>query len=303
MKISTNLLKKNSKSFYFASLFLPLNNFKNCSILYSFCRQIDDIADKNTKNKKKKLNFILNMISSKENFSLKKFPNLKYLITNKLIEKQCLIELISGVILDTKIKVHISNEKQLINYSYLVAGTVGIMMAKLLGNNNSYANKYAVDLGIAMQLTNIMRDILEDAAMNRIYFPKSWGYLTPADVIAKNKNTEKKLKKITSKFFKFSEVYYISALKGIAFLPFRSKLSILLALNIYRKIGKKIISNDFSNLKKREYVTFYEKIIIFIQTLFIFVFNYNLHIKKYNHDSNLHKEIYKKSYLMKNIYE
>ena len=68
----------------------------------------------------------------------------------------------------------IKNEKELVIYSYFVAGTVGIMMAKILKANEIVAFKYAVDLGIAFQLTNIARDILEDVNMNRIYIPKSW---------------------------------------------------------------------------------------------------------------------------------
>ena len=77
-----------------------------------------------------------------------------------------------------KKKISILDKSELINYAYYVAGTVGIMMAKILNAQNKYAYRYAVDLGIAMQLTNIMRDIIEDASMDRVYYPKVWIKLT-----------------------------------------------------------------------------------------------------------------------------
>ena len=73
--------------------------------------------------------------------------------------------------IDTSKKVRIKNNKELISYAYQVAGTVGIMMSSILNINDNIAHKYAVDLGIAFQLTNIARDILEDAKINRIYIP------------------------------------------------------------------------------------------------------------------------------------
>ena len=91
-----------------------------------------------------------------------------------IINKHYLLQLIDGVSLDTSKKVRIKNNKELISYAYSVAGTVGIMMSKILNINNNIAKKYAVDLGIAFQLTNIARDILEDAKINRIYIPYTW---------------------------------------------------------------------------------------------------------------------------------
>ena len=176
------------------------------------------------------------------------------------------------------------------------------MMAKILNTQNQYAYRYAVDLGIAMQLTNIIRDIIEDANMNRVYYPKAWIKLNSKKILENDPNTLKSKNKATLKLFKISEIYYLSAYKGIAFLPFRSRFAILLALFVYRQIGRKIIKKGFSNLKKREVVSSYEKGLCLFKAFFVFIFNYNTHLKKYQHDKNLHATINKKTFLKKVIY-
>ena len=303
MKVKKNLLKKKSKSFYFASIFLSRNCFTNCSQLYNFCRIVDDIADNNYKNKKFLLKNIFKSVTSPDTFESKYVSEIKPLIKLNIINKECLKELIYGVMLDTKKKISISDKSELINYAYYVAGTVGIMMAKILNTQNKYAYRYAVDLGIAMQLTNIMRDIIEDASIDRVYYPKTWIKLTSKKILENNSNTIKTINKATEKLFELSEIYYKSAFKGIAFLPFRSRFAILLALFVYRQIGRKIIKNNFSNLKKREIVSLYEKILCLLKAFFIFTFNFNTHFKKYQHDKTLHANINSKTFLKSIIYE
>ena len=303
MKTKKYLLKKNSKSFYFASIFLSKEAFDSCTVLYSFCRQIDDIADQKYHDKKNQLKNILKSLLDIKKPSSELDDNIKFLINSKIIDKKCLIELVQGVLSDTKKKIHLSNEIALINYSYLVAGTVGIMMAQLLSGTLTYSYRYAVDLGIAMQLTNIMRDVIEDAKIGRVYFPKSWINVAPKTILNRTVETEDLLKKASKKIFDLAEIYYSSAFKGIAFLPFKSRFAILLALNIYRKIGEKIIKNNYSNLIKRETVYNYEKVFCLIKVSIIFIFNINVHIKKYEHKKLLHSKINDDTFLKKIIYE
>lgn len=202
-----------------------------------------------------------------------------------------MIQLIQGVSIDLKNEVTIKNEKELITYSYFVAGTVGIMMAKILKANEIVAFKYAVDLGIAFQLTNIARDILEDVNMNRIYIPRSWMKLNRDQIKSPSDTDNVKLKKITRKIINMSEKYYRSALKGLAFLSFRNRFAILLALIIYRQIGIKIIRKNFSNIYKREKVNFFEKLFCILKCLIIFTFKIRIHKKDFKHDKSLHKYI------------
>ena len=107
MKVKKNLLKKKAKSFYFASIFLSRDCFKNCSQLYNFCRIVDDIADNNYKNKKILLKNIYNSITNPDKFNSKYISEIKPLVKSNIINKVCLIELIYGVMLDTKKNMHI----------------------------------------------------------------------------------------------------------------------------------------------------------------------------------------------------
>ena len=293
-----NSFKNNSKSFYFASFFLNKKTSYYCYVLYNFCRTVDDIADKKVTSKQKKLNKIIfalnNNSSPKQPFLLE----VKKLIKKKIINKEPLIELIQGVLTDTK-HVRIKSIKQLINYSYLVAGTVGLMMCPILNNRNLYSLKYAVDLGIAMQLTNILRDILEDARMNRLYLPYSWIQVNTSKIIKQDKTTRKKLMLASRKLFLLSEKYYSSAFSGLAFLPHRPRFAILLALITYRQIGRKIIKNKYSNLHKREIITMAGKLKCLIQAIIIYFTNFRIHFKYYNHNTALHKQINRKSFLFK----
>ena len=164
---STTVLQKEGKSFYWASFFLPKNSKKNAGILYSICRYFDDIADKNSEDKttylKKSINEIKNNQNNKVNLFLQK---------NK-INNSLLIDLIEGLILD-QTQIRIQNKEELIKYSYHVAGTVGLMMSKIIGVKHEKAAQSAIDLGIGMQLTNIARDVYEDSKMKRIYLPENW---------------------------------------------------------------------------------------------------------------------------------
>lgn len=283
-------IKNNSKSFFFASLFLKKKQFNDCCALYEFCRYVDDIADKNYKNKKKLLKDIeINIKTIKKNTKL----NIIYLIKNKTLKAKNLLELVKGVKMDLENLTFIG-EKELINYSYLVAGSVGVMMSNILGCKDKYGYNYAVDLGIAMQLTNMARDILEDAKMGRVYIPKIWLDIKCIDIKNPTEKTSSELKIVTKKLIDLSEEYYKSSMKGLAFLPLRSRFSILIALKVYRQIGLKILKNNFSNILYREKVTFIEKILCLVRCTAIFFLNPQIHIKKYTHKASLHKHLRKK---------
>ena len=90
----------------------------------------------------------------------------------KNISKKIVDDLFDGVSSDLKKEVKIKSEKELLIYSYRVAGTVGLMMAKIFGVQKKESLQRAIDLGIAMQLTNIARDVIEDAKKNRTYLIK-----------------------------------------------------------------------------------------------------------------------------------
>ena len=168
--MKNNLLKKHAKSFYWASFFLSRNILSKCSSLYNFCRTLDDIVDDNNDLSSKREIFL----KFKKDFEDKNLNNqiikdMWSVIDSESISKQIIIDLFDGVETDLEEKVVINSKKDLLVYSYRVAGTVGLMMSKILKVRDKEALKGAIDLGIAMQLTNIARDVCEDKARNRQY--------------------------------------------------------------------------------------------------------------------------------------
>ena len=262
-------LKREGKSFYWASFFLPKKSKINAGILYSICRYFDDIADKHSQDQtlylKKSIEEIKNDKNNKVNIFLKK---------NK-IHNSIFIDLIEGLILDQK-KIRIQNKEELIKYSYYVAGTVGLMMSKIIGVKNENAAKSAIDLGIGMQLTNIARDVYEDSKMKRIYLPANW----IPNISLKNLNNsnefssenDEKISKAIHKVISLSEKFYENGFAGMKYIPISSRLGIFIAANVYRGIGIKIKSNKKKYLRERIYLNFFEKFFITIKSLIFFIF-------------------------------
>ena len=172
---SSKDLKREGKSFYWASFFLPKNSKRKAGILYSICRYFDDIADKYSEDQTDYLKDTIEEIKKNKNNKVNIF------FQKNKINNSIFIDLIEGLILDQQ-EIRIQNKEELIKYSYHVAGTVGLMMSKIIGVKHDKAARSAIDLGIGMQLTNIARDVYEDSKMKRIYLPANW----IPDILLKN---------------------------------------------------------------------------------------------------------------------
>ena len=168
--MSENYLSIYAKSFNWAGFFLPKKIYQKCSSLYDFCRTIDDIADQELKLniKAKQFKEFKDQFTNKD-FSNQIIKNIHNIIDDFEISKKIVYDLFDGVETDLKNEVKINSKKELLIYSYRVAGTVGLMMAKILNVKKKNSLKSAIDLGIAMQLTNIARDVVEDNKKNRKY--------------------------------------------------------------------------------------------------------------------------------------
>lgn len=264
-------IKYYGKSFYWAGKFLEKEILNDCSTLYAFCRVIDNLADEN-KNSKSSVDIFIKDYFNKNSkiIVIKKFKQIeqKYKIPKKFIN-----DLFYGIKLDTK-AVRIKSIEEIIKYSYYVGGTVGAMMAYIFKTTSSKALKHAIDLGIAMQLTNIARDVMNDAKLGRIYLPTSSfnKKISVYDLSIKNFNPNK-LFDIIKKIIAIAEKYYENGNRGIKYLPIKVKFSILLASNLYRGIGNKIIKvNQKDYFKNRIYLNIYEKIIITLKSFYMFKF-------------------------------
>jgi 15-cis-phytoene synthase len=240
-----NYLSIYAKSFNWAGFFLPKYTYQKCSALYDFCRVVDNIADddnsidiKRNKLKEFKNNF------DKKNFEDPIIENMWKLIDEFNISLKIVHDLFKGINSDIKENVKFNTKSDLLVYSYRVAGTVGLMMAKILQVNKKSSLKSAIDLGIAMQLTNISRDVVEDSNKNRSYINENFDEIKSTIELAEN--------------------FYKNSFYSIKEIPFIFRFSILVARRVYRKIGYKILDmNNLENYRKsgKIYVTNLEKII------------------------------------------
>ena len=239
-----NYLALFAKSFNWAGFFLPKNVYHDCSKLYAFCRVLDDLVDE-----KIKLELRIERFNE-----IKSIFSKSYELGNNKINRIIINDLIEGVESDLKRKIKFSSVKDLLIYSYRVAGTVGLMMAKILNVNETRALKGAIDLGIAMQLTNIARDVIEDQKMNRQYIKPDF------------ENIEATLK--------LADMFYESSFNSIKKIPFKCRFSIIVARRVYRQIGRKIIQKkSMENYEKsgKIYVNNFGKIYQTILSLFDFI--------------------------------
>ena len=271
--MKNNLLKKHAKSFYWASFFLPSNTLSKCSSLYNFCRTLDDIVDNNNNlNAKKEIFLKFKKDFENKNFNNQIIKDMWSIIDSENISKKIVIDLFDGIETDLEEKVVIKSKKDLLVYSYRVAGTVGLMMSKILRVKNREALKGAIDLGIAMQLTNIARDVCEDKARNRQYVSHDFSGIR--EIIYD------------------SQIFYENSFKSIRNIPIRSRFSVIVARRVYRKIGDYILKQkniDNYNKAGKIYVPIFEKI---IQTfLSIFDFIKLLFIKNLNYGNQANHNI------------
>ena len=281
----TNYLALFAKSFNWAGFFLPKDTYEECSKLYAFCRVLDDLADANQdleikKERFKELKEIFKEIETLKNNDLQSstFEKNKVVISDmivisgyKKIPDEVIKDLVDGVESDLKDKIQFNSVKELLIYSYRVAGTVGLMMAKILNVSDKRALKGAIDLGIAMQLTNISRDVVEDYKMNREYIKDDFENI---------KST-----------LKLADMFYESSFSSLKRIPIRYRFAIIVARRVYRQIGREIIKKkNIENYKRsgKIYVDNFGKItqtiLSFVDLIKLFFVKIEKHQRSQEHD-------------------
>ena len=278
MNKNQSLISKHAKSFSWAGFFLSKETFKKCSVLYDFCRTVDDIVDEDEDLDVKKKKFL----EFKSDFKKKKVTsniveNIHKLLKEENISYKIIEDLFDGVESDLKNEIKFNSKKDLLIYSYQVAGTVGLMMAKILKVKDQQSLRCAIDLGVAMQLTNIARDVVEDKKRNRAYINDDFNTIRKTVVLA--------------------DIFYQSSFPAIKNIPIFSRFAILVARRIYRKIGYEILSQK--NIEKyndagKIYVTVLSKIIETFLSFFDFLrlfFTNSKENEKKNEHIMLHEEI------------
>jgi len=278
MDKNQSLISTHAKSFSWAGFFLSKKTFEKCSVLYDFCRTVDDIADEDGQLDAKKKKFLeFKSEFENKNFSNNIIKNIHNLLEKEDISHKIVNDLFDGVESDLKNQVNLNTKKDLLIYSYRVAGTVGLMMAKILKVKNQQSLRCAVDLGVAMQLTNITRDVVEDKNINRAYIKADFNSIRETIFLA--------------------DIFYQSSFPAIKNIPLFSRFAILVARRIYRRIGYEILSQkniETYNNAGKIYVSVlgkvFETLLSFFDFIRLFFINSNEQ-EKQNEHIMLHKEI------------
>ncbi len=273
-KSCTDAIKKGSLSFSLASMLLSLKHRSAIHALYSWCRwcdnTIDDIPKSETRDRKKNAIARLRQDTdaalagtyNDDNFV---FRSLQQMTTIYKIPRRYFHDLIDGMEMDID-KHRYESVDELRLYCYRVAGVVGLMFSHIVGLRDQKAFRHAVDLGIAMQLTNIARDINEDFLMGRTYLPSEW--LGPIGIDANNLlDSETKIWPIVQLLISEANNYYRSGDDGFIELPWKAALAAKAARHIYADIGQKILATGPSYLKKRTVVSGPRKCFLLLKTL------------------------------------
>ncbi len=242
--------------------------------IYAFCRQTDDLVDDNEGNPKLQRMLIRNWkkrflqawrAGASDDPVLAPFV---FVMKKYSIPPRYPLELIRGVSMDIHKKAY-GTFAELRRYCFRVASVVGIMLMHIFGAGNLRRMKRcAVKLGIAMQLTNILRDVGEDARIGRVYFPEDelarFG-LAINDILSLRK-TERLIE-----FLKFQVArarrYYEEALEGLRTIHKEARTVILMSFTLYREILKVIEENGYEVYTRRAYVAFYRKVLLYVNVL------------------------------------
>lgn len=286
------LLARYGKSFHWAGLFLTKTQRKAAEKVYAFCRYVDDIVDENPNKQQAKLQIqhIKTAIDAQKSEDII-VEQMLDLMQQYPIHPQVVHDLIDGVAWDLSHSL-IDSEADLFRYSYGVASTVGLLMCGIFKVTDPQALAFAVDLGLAMQFTNIARDVQEDAEKGRIYLPQQWfqSPISAQDILDSQQHSQVYAQ--IKKLLQLADQYYASADHGLAYLPWRARLSILIASQVYQAIGLKALNMGEQAYWQcpRVFTTKWEKIKLSSQA-FTQLCSTRKYYQPHQHNSELHHHL------------
>jgi len=263
-KLAQRMTKHYAKTYYFASRFLPPEKRFAAYSVYAICRISDEIVDD------QQATYLGGLAKTRENIELAYSDialndNLllafRHTVNKFKIPQQYFAELLDGMKMDLKSN-HYETFNDLYNYCYKVAGVVGLIMLKIFGTKDNRAEKYALDLGIAMQLTNIIRDIKEDFERGRVYIPqqelKQFG--VTQEHLSKSK-VDENFKTLLKFQINRARQYYANCEKGMNLIDNKGSRFVALCMKeIYAAILGTIERNGYDVFSKRSYVDGLSKI-------------------------------------------
>ncbi|MCU0651843.1 MAG: phytoene/squalene synthase family protein [Candidatus Omnitrophica bacterium] len=255
--------RRYAKSFYFSSLFLPPAKRDAFYSIYAICRLSDEATDKDASlfelsNIKRSIDAVYEGQSPHNNLLLA----FKKSVEDYDIPKKYFEDLVDGMYMDF-VKQRYANFAELEEYCYKVAGVIGLIVLKILGSQSPEAKEYAVHIGIAMQLTNILRDIKEDYQRGRIYLPQdemsSFG-VSEADIA--NANLNDNFRSLMKFQIKRARTWYHNSEPGFKLIDKKRERFVAYNMKeIYSGILDSIEKNHYDVFSKRAYVSLIGKII------------------------------------------
>ena len=256
-----------SKSFYVSAQILPYDRRWATYALYGFCRHCDNLIDTPRQRTRSQIfgeiDFLTEELQIAYNTNESEHPVIRAFIL--VVERYGIpfeypLDLLKGVAMDLQ-QARYKTFDELTFFCYRVAAVVGLMMTHILGYKDTRAFEYAKRLGIAMQLTNILRDIKEDKEMGRIYLPEMdldlFG-VSVQDIL--NERMTPQLRALMKFQIKRADRYYSEAIPGISLLKTESQYAIYSAAKIYRGILRKIEAQNYNPFLNRVFVPPIQKI-------------------------------------------
>jgi phytoene synthase len=261
-----SITRSHAKSFHFAARFLPREKRQQVFPIYAFCRHVDDEIDEISDGDeraaveavdrwKSRLERVYsasyNPSEEHDEGHRNVFTAWRHMLSKYQIPVEYPLDLIKGVVQDTH-KKRYSDFEELYEYSYRVASTVGLMSSHILGYSDVDALDYAEAMGIGMQLTNILRDIKEDAGRGRIYIPKEdldrFG-IAESEIFSGEMS--ERFKDMMVFQIARARDYYSKGEKGIRMLDADSRFTVLLASRVYGRILDEIEKLDYDVFSRR----------------------------------------------------
>ena len=278
MEHATETMAVGSKSFATASKLFDARTRRSALMLYAWCRYCDDVIDgqvlgfhhpaASSGSATQRLEMLKNQTQrafAGEEMQEPAFAAFQEVATRHKIPPQLAFDHLEGFAMDVR-ETRYETLDDTLRYCYHVAGVVGLMMARVMGVHDEAVLDRACDLGLAFQLTNIARDIVEDAQAGRCYLPAQWlaaENMRAADI--PDPAYRENLARLAQRLVAQAEPYYASARAGLAGLPLRSAWAIASAHGVYREIGVKVSAAGARAWEKRQGTSRGEKVALLVK--------------------------------------
>ena len=285
------VLSSKGKSFHWARRWMASAHAARATRLYGFCRYVDDLADEAVAGQDADPHAALALVAEGIASGVSHNPivvDMIGLMQQCGIQPALILTFIDGITSDLG-TVLMADEDALLRYCYQAAGTVGSMMCRVLGCDDPTALRHAVDLGMAMQLTNICRDVAADAAVGRRYLPASLiGDIAPQRLVDPAPALQPQLQSCIDRLLCTADRYYRSGESGLAHLPIGARGSILVAARVYRAIGTRLRQNGHAYWLARTVVPRQIKTLVTVRALLSIPLLPGFWIPTKRHDPALH---------------